>query len=60
MALPAGGLDIARRQDGFFRVLVSFSDRRGGALPAMTDDASKLVEGMRDLRMRAEGLGHIR
>ena len=59
MALPAGRLDIARRQNRLLpgqRAAVRFLDGGGSALPTVTHHAAKLVRGVRDYRVRAERL----
>src|SRR5271165_1706302 len=59
MALAAGGLHIARRQDWLLprqRAAVSFFDGSCSALSAVTHHAAKLVGGVRDHRVLAEGL----
>ena len=59
MALPAGRLDIPRRQNWLLpgqRAAVSFLDGGRSALPAVTHHAAELVRGVRDYRMPAERL----
>jgi len=59
MALPAGRLDIPRRQNWLFpsqRTAVGFFDRGRSALPTVTHHAAKLVRRVRDCRMLAERL----
>ena len=60
MALPAGRLDVACRQDRLLprqRAAVGFLDGGRRALPTMTHDAAELVERVRNNRMLAERLG---
>ena len=60
MALPAGRLDVACRQDGLLpgqRTAVRFLDGGRGALPTVAHHAAKLVKRVRDYRMPAERLG---
>ncbi len=59
MALPAGRLDVACRQDGLLpsqRAAVGFLDGGRRTLPTVTHHAAKLVKRVRDYRMAAEGL----
>lgn len=60
MALPAGRLDVPRRQDRLLprqRAAVGFLDGGRRALPTVTHDAAELVERVRNNRMLAKRLG---
>src|SRR5208337_3609958 len=60
MALPAGRLDIPRRQDRLLprqRTAVGFLDRCRRPLPTVTHHAPELVKCVRNCRMPAEWLG---
>ena len=60
MALPAGRLDIACRQDRLLpgqRTAVGFLDGSRRALPTVTHDAAELVERVRNNRMLAKQQG---
>ena len=60
MALPAGRLDIACRQDRLLprqRAAVRFLDGSRRSLPTVTHHATELVERVRNDRMLAKRLG---
>src|ERR1019366_1081073 len=59
MALPAGRLDVPRRQDRLLpgqRAAMGFLDCGRRALPTVTHHAAELVKRVRDYRMHAERL----
>lgn len=59
MALPAGGLNIPRRQDRLLprrRAAMRLLDGGRGALPTVTHHAAELVKRVRDYRMLAKRL----